>query len=168
MRVDACFDNNNAAETMLNYTSALPSVRCFGICLSVTVCIRKMDIDVFASSRVCLGGFWVDSDWITAAKACACARKLHISNCMTSNQILKFTDWYTSLQQTVKKYNVQNISLKSIRTANCLLNLFKNFEYKILQNAWRMKKHHGKGAGTAKAVHLRTCIRVICLELSQI
>ena len=25
MRVDACFDNNNAAGTMLNYTSALPS-----------------------------------------------------------------------------------------------------------------------------------------------
>ena len=57
MRVDACFDNNNAAETILNYTSALPSERGFGVRLSVTVCTRKGYTDVVASSRVCLGGF---------------------------------------------------------------------------------------------------------------
>ena len=56
MRVVAYFDDNNAAETMLNYTSALPYVRCLGVRLSVAVCIRKRYTDVVASSRVCLGG----------------------------------------------------------------------------------------------------------------
>ena len=40
---------------MLNYTTELPSVRCFGVRLSVIVCTRKGYTDVVASSRVYLG-----------------------------------------------------------------------------------------------------------------
>ena len=173
MRFDACFDNNNSAKTMLNYTTELPSVRCFGVRLSVIVCTRKGYTDVVASSRVCLGGFWVDSDWIIAAKACACATL----NCIFRIAWLRVKYWTSCVKIYWLRYIVTtdgqeikcgNISFKSIRTADCLLNLFKHVEYKILQNTWRMKKHHGECAGPHKQYYCGFVFRVICLELSKI
>ena len=48
MRVDACFDNNNAAETMLNYTPAMhcPTVRGFDARLLVTVCKKEVQMSL--------------------------------------------------------------------------------------------------------------------------